>query len=304
VNAAHDVNDDGWTDLIVVDFPGTRTWWFENPGADNTARAWTKHMCTPVSNNESPQFVDLTGDGQSALVMGFSPDADAPDGAQRRMGYMTPHKDPTQPWAIHALSETGAPGTRRYDHGLGVGDVNGDGRSDVLVTQGWWEAPADGSAAPWKFHVASFGEPAAQMHVYDFDGDGDQDVLSSSAHGFGIWWHEQTGEDQWTTHEVDNSFSQTHALCLADINGDGLPDFVTGKRWWAHAVGDPGGDQPAVFYWYELKRVNGRPEWIAHQFDHDSGPGTQFEVVDVNQDGLLDIVSSNKKGVHYFQQVR
>jgi hypothetical protein len=304
VNAAMDVNHDGWTDLIVVDFPGTPTWWFENPGPAGQDRPWRRHQCTPVSNNESPHIVDLTGDGRLELVMGFSPDPEKFDGPDRRMGFMTPASDPMAAWAIHAISAKAAPGTQRYSHGMGVGDVNGDGRQDVLVTEGWWEAPAQSSGEAWQFHAADFGEPCAQMHAYDFDGDGDNDVLTSSAHNFGIWWHEQVGPNRWTTHLIDDSFSQTHGLCLADINGDGLMDFVTGKRWWAHGGKDPGGDQPAVFFWFELQREQGRPRWIAHQFDHDSGPGTQFEVVDVNGDGLLDVAASNKKGVHYFQQQR
>ena len=81
-------------------------------------------------------------------------------------------------------------------------------------------------------------------------------------------------------------------------------DCVTGKRWWAHWGNDPGGDQPAVFFWFELQRKDGRPHWIRHQFDHGSGVGTQFQVTDVNGDKRLDIVSSNKKGVYYFEQVR
>jgi hypothetical protein len=89
-----------------------------------------------------------------------------------------------------------------------------------------------------------------------------------------------------------------------DINGDGLMDFVTGKRWWAHGGKDPGADGPAVMYWYELTRKNGRPVWIPHKFDDDSGVGTQFEVADVNGDGLPDVVTANKKGVYYFEQVR
>jgi len=187
-----------------------------------------------------------------------------------------------------------------------VGDVNKDGRNDLLCASGWWEAPESYADGEWKFHAASFGEneKAAQMYVYDFDDDGDNDVLASSPHAFGIWWHEQQSDGSWQAHEIDRSFSQTHGVCFADINGDGLPDFVTGKRWWAHGGRDPGGDQPAVFFWFELTRQNGRPEWIRHQFDHDSGPGTQFEVADVDGDDLLDVVSSNKKGVYYFEQVR
>ncbi len=140
------------------------------------------------------------------------------------------------------------------------------------------------------------------MYVYDFDGDGDADVLTSAAHNIGIWWYEQTKEG-WTQHEIDNSFSQSHALCLADINRDGLPDFVTGKRWWAHGPGgDPNPGDPAVVVWFELSRKDGKPQWKAHRIDDDSGVGTQFEVADVDRDGLLDVVTVNKKGARWFQQ--
>ena len=300
-NFAHDVNADGWTDVILVDFPGTPTYWYENP--KKTGELWKRHVVTGVSNNESPQFLDVDGNGQRELLMAVAPSTKASDGPDRQMAFLKPDKDPYQPWRITAVSRKAAPGTKKYSHGLGSGDINGDSRADILVPQGWWEAPKSRASTPWKFHAAKFGPAAAQMHVYDFDGDGDADVLSSSAHKFGIWWHEQTKEG-WKTHEIDRSFSQTHGLCLADINGDGLPDFVTGKRWWAHGGGDPGGDQPAVFFWFELKRDGKRATWIPHRFDNDSGPGTQFEVVDVDGDKLLDVVTSNKKGVHYFRQVR
>jgi hypothetical protein len=300
-NFAEDVNHDGWPDLLVVDFPGTPTWWFENPKAAD--KPWPKHTVTPVTNNESPTYLDIDGDGKRELVCGISPDPKNTDGPDRRMAYITPTADAFAPWTIHVISAKDAPGAKRYSHGLGVGDVNGDGRNDVLVAEGWWEAPAKASDAEWAFHAAPFGQ-AAQMYAYDFDDDGDSDVLTSSPHGYGIWWHEHVGKNEWKQHEIDKSFSQTHGVCLADINGDGLPDFVTGKRWWAHAKGDPGVDEPAVFFWFELTRENGRPVWIPHQFDHNSGPGTQFEVADINGDGLLDVISSNKKGVYVFKQVR
>ncbi len=298
---AEDVNSDGWMDLLVVDFPGTPTWWFENP--KETGKLWPKHLATPVTNNESPQYLDVDGDGKRELILGFAPDTKSSDGPDRQVGFARPAKDPTAPWTLQAISEKGVQGAKKYDHGLGVGDINGDKRLDIMVASGWWESPAAASETPWKFHAANFGQ-AAQMYAYDFDGDGDSDVITSSPHAFGLWWHEQVGPNQWKQHEIDKTFSQIHGVMLADMNGDKLPDIVCGKRWWAHAAGDPGVNDPAVFYWFELKRENGRPVWTPHQFDHNSGPGTQFEVADVNGDGLLDIISSNKKGVHYFQQTR
>ena len=119
----------------------------------------------------------------------------------------------------------------------------------------------------------------------------------------GIWWCEQT-PGGWRSHEIDASISQTHALHLADINGDGLTDFVTGKRFWAHNGHDPGSYEPAELCWFERKRTAGRPEWTKRQIDVESGVGLHCRVVDVDGDGLLDIVTSNKKGVHYFRQVR
>ncbi len=302
-NFADDVNGDGWTDLLVVDFPGAQTWWFENP--QTAGGPWKRHVATPVTNNESPTYLDVDGDGRRELVMGYALDPANPDGPDRWMGIARRGSDPAALWKIQQISAKGAPATQKFMHGLGVGDVNHDGRNDVLVKEGWWEAPpADKASGEWQFHAVNFGDNCAQMYVYDFDGDGDNDVLSSAAHEIGIWWHEQSPEG-WKTHLIDRSFSQTHSLCLADINGDGLPDFVTGKRYWAHGPqGDVNPGDPAVMFWFELSRKDGKPVWTPHQFDNDSGVGTQFEVADVNGDGLLDVVTSNKKGTNYFQQVR
>lgn len=300
---ARDVDGDGWTDLLVVDFPGTPTWFFKNPGS--AGGLWPKHTALAVTNNESPQFTPVVSDSP-AIVAAFSSDPKNTDGPEKQMGFVTPGKNPTEPWTIHAISAKGAAGCNRYSHGLGIGDVNKDGKLDIVVPQGWWEQPADLKAQPeWTFHKAPFGQDSSQMYVFDHDGDGDNDVLSCSAHGIGIWWHENLGEGKWKTTDVDKSFSQTHGVCHADINGDGLPDLITGKRWWAHGPkGDVGADQPAVLCWFELSRKDGKAVWTKHQIDDNSGVGTQFEVSDVNGDGLLDIAVSNKKGVFYFEQTR
>ncbi len=300
---ADDLNHDGWTDLIILGFPGRESVWLENPqGGD---KPWKRHVICPVTNNESPQYVDIDGSGQKALVMGVAPDEAHCDGPDRQMAILRPDKDPTKPWVIQAISDKAAPGTTRFSHGLGIGSIRGNGRNDVLCREGWWESPEEkNQKSPWKFHGVNFGPDCSHMYVFDFNGDGLNDVLTASAHQYGIWWHEQT-KDGWKTHEIDKSFSETHAVVLADISGDGLPGFVTGKRYWAHGPsGDPGAGEPAVLKWFELKRSAGKAEFIPHEIDNHSGVGTQFEVIDVNGDGLLDIAIGNKSGVYLFEQTR
>jgi hypothetical protein len=147
------------------------------------------------------------------------------------------------------------------------------------------------------------------MLVYDIDADGDGDVITSSAHNYGIWWFEQVKTDkgvEWKQHDIaPKLFSQSHAMALVDINSDGVKDFVVGKRFWAHGpTGDVDPNKPAVLYWFELRRPEkGKVEWVPHQIDDDSGVGTQFEVADLNADGKPDIVTSNKKGVYIFLQM-
>jgi hypothetical protein len=307
---AEDLNGDGWPDVIVIDFPGTPCYWLENPRGSEGH--WKKHAIWHSACNETPQYVDLLGTGKRVLVMGFQPHGQEHMG---QMAYFSPAADPTAPWEMHPISEPSAPGkeapgTFRFSHGLGVGDVNGDGRLDVICTGGWWEQPAQADGSPWKFHRADLGEACADMFAYDIDGDGKADVVSSSAHKFGIWWYQQrAGSGDFTTFIRHDLFpklvSETHALHCVDINGDGLKDLVTGKRFWSHGRNEPGSDGPAMLYWFEAKRDrDGMVHFTPHAIDNDSGIGTQFVVADINGDRLPDVVVSNKKGVFVFEQQR
>jgi HEAT repeat protein len=284
---AEDIDHDGWTDLIVVGFPGAKTRWLGNPG--RRGGPWKEYLAVEETGNESPDWVDVDKDGRKELIFV----------SENGMAFASPGKDPTKLWPIRVIA---APDDPRPGHGLGQGDINGDGRNDVVCPEGWWEAPSDPARVPWRFHRAKLGfEAPAQMLVFDADGNGRADVVSSGAHRYGLWWYEQTPEG-WEPHEIDHSVSQVHALHLADLNGDGLPDLVTGKRFWAHREGDEGIDDPAVVCWFELRREKGQPTWIRHDIDFDSGVGLHFQIIDLNGDGLLDIVTSNKKGVYLFLQ--
>lgn len=309
---ADDVNQDDWIDLIVIGFPGAPCHWYENPRGE--PGHWDKHLIWPSACNETPHYVDLFGNGKRVLLMGWQPKGKENEG---QMAWFTPASDPTQPWTPHPISPAPAagvsiPGSHRFSHGLGVADLNGDKLLDVICTEGWWQQPPKVSDQPWTFHPAPLGEACSNMHGEDLDGDGRTDVLSSSAHNYGIWMHLQRGggPDHDPTFVTTNLFpqllSQTHALHFKDIDGDGLRDIVTGKRWWAHGPsGDPGSDEPAVLYWFQAKRSpQGLIQYTPHLIHSESGVGLQFVVQDFNGDGQVDVVTSNKRGVFVFEQIR
>ena len=297
-NFAQDVNGDGWVDSIIIGMPGEPCWWYENP--KNKPGHWKQRMVVNSACNETPLFVDLLGNGKPVLVFAVRP--------KGLMAWFSVPNDLDGLWDMHIIAGPDAPGTERYSHGLGAGDVNGDGRNDVIIKEGWWEAPEDPTQNNWEFHQAKLGPNCADMLVYDVDNDGDGDVITSSAHDYGIWWFEQqpgTTGPQFEQHLIFKEFSQTHAIRLVDVDDDGVKDLVTGKRYFAHQGKDPGGHEPAVLYWFELRRPQkGRVEFIPHKIDDSSGVGTQFEITDLNGDGRPDIVTSNKKGVHVFLQRR
>jgi len=309
-----DVNGDGWVDQLVIGFPGLPAYWYENPRG--ALGFWAEREIWPSACNETPLYVDLFGNGRRVLVMGWQPKGKDNEG---QMAWFTPGSDAAQAWEMHSISVPSqpgrvVPGTVRFAHGLGVGDLNGDGRNDVICTGGWWEQPAKVTDAPWKFHKADLGPDCADMYAFDLDNDGLADIISTSAHQIGFWWHKQMapkqekgGSPTFVRRDLlPKLFSQSHALNFVDIDGDGLKDLVTGRRWWAHGpTGDVNPDQPAFLYWFQAqKKSDGTFDFIPHEIDNDSGVGTQFAVEDLNGDGLPDVIISNKKGVYAFIQVR
>lgn len=309
-NFAHDMDADGLVDVVIVGFPGDPYHWYKNPGPGNETH-WTPYVLWTSACNESPEFEDLNGDGIRELIIGSQPEA--------KMGFnVIPMADKaTEIFAFHPISESGNPnenGTFKYYHGLGVGDVNADGHQDVIIAHGWWQNPGKiPGTQPWLFHPIRIKTEAgeqplpscANIYADDLDSDGDMDLFLSSAHAFGVWWAENTGEANWVLHEITKHYSQTHALERADINGDGQMDYVTGSRFFAHNGGDPGEHDPIVMYWYEVVRAKGQaPKITPHKIiaGNNTGVGTQFEIRDMNLDKKPDIVLSNKKGVNVLLQ--
>ncbi len=314
---AHDFNGDTWQDILVYDLPGEPAVIFVNPQGE--PGPWTSHAIFDRADGESPGLVDITGDGRPELFCQSS----GPE-LGGRVGYAT--IDWSEPLGKAGFSPI-TPRTPendkkyfRYTHGLGAGDINADARIDIVTKDGWFEQPENANeAAIWPFHPVAFGPAGgrggAQMLVFDVDGDGRRDVVTSyDAHGYGLGWFRQRADGLFTEQRIlgdtpeDNPqgvcFSQLHALAAADIDGDGLTDVVTGKRRWAHGPGsDPEPNAAPVLFWFRQVRDGERGvTFEPHLIDDDSGVGTQVTVADLDGDGKLDIVVANKRGVFAFRQ--
>lgn len=297
LNFSGDINQDGWIDLIVIGFPAESVIWYENPGKESGH--WRKHFIYEPVANESPAFVDMDGDGRKDLLF-----ADSNDG--QMIWLKSPVNKNNLSWEKFTISEKNALGTKKFSHGLGYEDINGDGYKDVLIKDGWWEGSADATQPNWDFHPVAISDNCSQMFAMDVNGDGKSDVISGSAHLSGIWWHEQVanneGEIDFQTHVISYAFAESHALILSDINKDGHNDIVTGKRNLKRGTWrkNPGTDGPPLLYWFEF--IPGKePYWVAHEIDNGSGAGLNIATEDMTGDGLTDIVIANFKGVFLFE---
>ena len=299
MNAPLDVDGDGLLDVVSCSWFGMQVEWYRNNwNLEKTpigGELWSVTMVHKNGNYECGELWDLDGDGKheeivpAILATEWYEVATGPEGKRGLVRHVVDGDE------------------KKHTYGIGVGDVNGDGRPDILRPSGWYEAPPDVRTGKWTEHPLAVGgveegksDHTPQILVYDVNDDGLNDIVTSVAHNYGIFWYEQgkgTPEPTWTRHVIDKSWSQAHSLVLADIDQDGDLDLVTGKRFMAHNGGDPGANEPVGVYWYELER-GAVPKWIKHTLTYDQGVGSglNLRVVDLDADGDLDIVVTGKWG--------
>jgi hypothetical protein len=190
-------------------------------------------------------------------------------------------------------------------HGIGAGDVNRDGRTDILTPRGWLEAPPDPRSGAWTFHHDFNLGATGFLHVLDVNDDGRPDIVGSMAHDYGVFWLERREDGSWRRHVIDDTWSQAHALTVADLNGDGRPDLITGKRYMAHNGRDPGEREPLGVYWYEYRPGATGIEWIRHIVDYSTraGGGMQIPVADLDGDDDPDFAVAGKSGLFLFENL-
>ncbi len=284
-----DVNHDGRPDIVTAGWMLNGIWWYENPG--KLGAEWKRHFITDSYDTEGGTMADINGDGKPDLIMSHY---------VRSAIVWVDFSGPT-PKAHHI----GGPDDD--GHGVGVADVDGDGKPDILTTTGWFKQ-IDADKDQWEWHPDwHLGDTGFPIIGYDVLNNGKMDIIYGQGHSYGLYWLEQTedtkGQRQWVRHTIDESFSQSHALKMADIDGDGQPELITGKRYRGHNGHDAGSYDPLVVYYYKINRKTGEFTRYAISVNGTAGVGTQIITEDLDHDGDIDIATAGKTGVHYFENL-
>ena len=307
-----DADGDGDVDYVTCGYFSKNVGWVENPGSAD--KPWTYHEIDLPGSSEAATLVDLTGDGKPDFL---------PNVVTQVVWYELQKAGPSPVWKKHDFGKEAA------GHGVGSGDVNGDGRTDLLTPKGWFEGPADPKAQTWAWHPEwSIGATGIQILAKDVDGDGLADVVFGNGHNYGLFWLKQgksaSGERTWSRSTIDGTIASVHTLLWADLDGDGKADeLVTGKRVYAHEI-EPGATDASVIAWYAFDKHAAR--WTRHviyqgepaknapakgperdaQKDFASGTagtGLQIEAVDLDGDGDIDLVCPGKSGLYWFENL-
>lgn len=305
-----DVNADGNMDYATCSYFGRSFGWVENPG--QKGKKWTYHEVDLPGTSEAAWTVDLTGDGKPDFL-----------------------PNPTNVVVWYELVETGkAPKFKKHDfgtaaagHGVGSGDINRDGRIDLLTPKGWFEAPAKPSDQEWTWHPDwNLGATGIQILARDMDGDGLTDLIWGMGHDKGLYWAKQTkgadGKVEWKKELIDISIASVHTLLWADLDGDGQDEMITGKRVYAHER-EPGDvDAPAIaaFNYHTAGGWKRRDIYVGEPAKNaptdpakrlalrdfpkgTAGTGLQMTAIDMDKDGDLDLVAPGKSGLYWFENL-
>lgn len=291
-----DVNGDGYLDVITGGWFGQTLYWRENPRGNPVE--WKTHVIDKCGNIETTRAWDVDGDGELEVVP----------------------NTPGGPVVFYKLVRNGeGRGTGRFRkfrtwdgpsrHGLGFGDIDGDGRGELITSGGWLERPADPLNEPWTFHPEfNLGMASVPIVVADIDEDGVAELIVGQAHGYGLDYYEQKqtqgGQREWIRNPIDPYFSQYHEMCYVDIDGDGKNELITGNRYRAHCGNDPGETNVVGLYCFKWNGKSFTKQVIDHgRAGEASGTGIFLSVSDIDEDGRLDIVAPGKEGLFIFRNL-
>lgn len=285
-----DVNGDGLPDIITGGWWGKTLRWRENPGDGGE---WRVHDIAETGSIETIRYYDIDGCGTAEIFP----------------------NTPGMPMRFFKLVRDGnGLGTGRFEsftigeeksgHGMGFGDINGDGKTEILLPRGYLKQEAS-VYDKWIFVPAyemPFWGVSVPILAYDVNQDGRMDMIYGNGHGYGLNWAEQLDNGSFLHHTIDSAAAQYHDLWLVDIDGDGQPELVTGKRYRAHCGNDPGDNDPCGLYYYKINKG----QFVRYVIDfgeagEGSGAGIYMWIEDITGNGYPDIVAPGKDGLYLFE---
>jgi hypothetical protein len=282
-----DADGDGDLDILSAGWQEDGIYWYENPG--KVGPQWKKTLITPSLHTEGMWRTDIDGDGEANE-------------------FLAVHYTASE--VFYVTFSDGKPrkvivgGKEGDEHGVGAGDIDGDGKVDVITTKGWYRQE---TPEKWEYRPEfELGDTGFGIQVHDVNADGRKDLIFGRGHSYGMFWMEQTnegGKRGWKQHLIDGSFSQLHNMQLADLDGDGQPEVLTGKRYRGHNGRDPGGYEPLAIFYYKLDTKTAQFTRYPVAYNSDAGVGTQFVVTDMDGDGDQDIVTAGKSGQFWFENL-
>lgn len=293
---AMDVNGNGYMDIITGGWWGKTLRWRENPMGKPVE--WKVHDIDKCGSIETTRAFDIDNDGMLEII----PNTPGMPQAFYKLVYNSNGKRTSKFKKIILMNKPSG-------HGLGFGDINGDGRADIILQNGWLEAPKDRLNGKWILHEEfDFGMASVPIIVYDVNKDGLADLIVGQAHNYGLHWWEQrkksNGKRMWIEHDIDLECSQYHDLQMADIDNNGELELITGKRYRAHCGHDPGGNDPIGLYYFKINEGNFQKNIIDYgPANEASGCGIYFAVADLNGNGWLDIIAPGKEGLYLFENL-